>query len=131
MVYSSELNTIKAGESLPNVDVEISTADRNIGSLKGMRDLLAGEGRSILLGMPGAFTPTCSDLHLPGFYKRAAEFAELNVQSLNVITLNDRWVNNEWEKDQEACSATCAPNGERYGGRIQRICSFFSFSIGP
>ena len=113
MVYTADLKTIKVGDSLPNVEVEVSTADKGVGSLKGVQSLL-GEGRSILLGMPGAFTPTCSDLHLPGFYQKAAEFAELNVQSLNVITLNDRWVNNEWEKDQERCSASCSPSGERW-----------------
>ena len=90
MVYTAELKTIRAGERLPDVDVEVSTADRGIGTLKGVRSLL-GEGRSILLGMPGAFTPTCSDLHLPGFYQRAAEFADLNAPPVVPRAFSGEW----------------------------------------
>lgn len=112
-MYKTEFEMITAGSKLPAVEVELSTADKNIAKTQRLPDVI-GSGRSILLGMPGAFLPTCTDLHLPGFYQRASEFKELGVESLNVITLNDRWANFRWEKEQEACSASFAPNGERW-----------------
>ena len=46
-----------------------------------------GPGKSVLLGMPGAFTPTCNDRHLPGYYKQADKFKALGVDTVAVVTV--------------------------------------------
>ena len=52
--------------------------------------------------MPGAFTPTCSAKHLPGFVERADEFAAKGVDVIACIAVNDVFVMNAWGKDQGA-----------------------------
>jgi len=62
-----------------------------------------GNGTTVLVGMPGAFTPTCNDEHLPGYVNSLDRFKELGVERVAVITTNDRYVNNAWRSAIEAC----------------------------
>jgi glutaredoxin/glutathione-dependent peroxiredoxin len=50
--------------------------------------------------MPGAFTTTCSTEHLPGFVKNAKKIQSLGVDTIAVVTTNDRFVNQEWGTQQ-------------------------------
>ena len=50
--------------------------------------------------MPGAFTPTCSQEHLPGYIKEAKNFAALGYNTIAVVTTNDKFVNQEWMNAQ-------------------------------
>ena len=50
--------------------------------------------------MPGAFTPTCTQEHLPGYIKQAKKFADLGYRTIAVVTTNDKYVNREWMKSQ-------------------------------
>jgi peroxiredoxin len=50
--------------------------------------------------MPGAFTTTCSQVHLPGYVQSAKKLRSLGVDTIAVITTNDRFVNQEWGKQQ-------------------------------
>ena len=59
---------------------------------------------------PGAFTPTCNDKHLPGYYNQAATLKGLGVSKVAVCTMNDRFVNAKWQADMEEC--TGAGGGE-------------------
>jgi glutaredoxin/glutathione-dependent peroxiredoxin len=90
---------IKVGDTLPAVDVEIVTALNEDGTLESspvtISDLL-GKGRNILVGMPGAFTTTCSKEHLPGYVSAASTFRKLGVDQIAVVTTNDRYVNSAW-----------------------------------
>jgi len=65
-----------------------------------------GNGTTVLVGMPGAFTPTCSDQHLPGFIKQADKLKTLGVERVAVITTNDRYVNSAWNSAIEECMVT-------------------------
>ena len=56
--------------------------------------------------MPGAFTPTCTDAHLPGFIKQSTALKEVGVQRVGVLTTNDRYVNAAWNKAIEECMTT-------------------------
>jgi hypothetical protein len=51
-------------------DFDAPRAGGTLGTTKSIFSVL-GPGKSILLGMPGAYTPTCNDVHLPGFYSLA------------------------------------------------------------
>ena len=56
--------------------------------------------------MPGAFTPTCTDQHLPGFIKQSETLKSLGVERVCVITTNDRYVNSAWNGAIEECMRT-------------------------
>jgi len=50
--------------------------------------------------MPGAFTPTCSKEHLPGYIQAVDKLAALGIEKVAVVTTNDRFVNEEWSRQQ-------------------------------
>jgi peroxiredoxin len=57
--------------------------------------------RVVLLGVPGAFTPTCSKLHLPGFAANADAFKAKKIDEIAVTSVNDVFVLSAWAKDTE------------------------------
>lgn len=56
----------------------------------------------IIFGVPGAFTPTCSEKHLPGFVARYQEFLDLGVNEIWCLSVNDAHVMHAWGRDQQA-----------------------------
>jgi len=64
---------------------------------------LFGSGKSVLFGLPGAFTPTCSDVHLPGFIELAPQFAKAGVQTIACTSENDRFVLAAWNATVAQC----------------------------
>lgn len=98
---------VTVGTVLPDVDVtQIVLADDDdagpdgSGRIFGIREIL-GPGKSLLVGMPGAFTPTCSKVHLPGFVRLKRDFAKIGIDRICVVTTNDRFVNQEWMKNAQ------------------------------
>ncbi len=63
---------------------------------------LLGSGKVALFSVPGAFTPTCSAKHLPGFVKKAGEFKAKGVDKVVCMSVNDAFVMGAWGKDQNA-----------------------------
>jgi peroxiredoxin len=90
---------IKVGEKIPDVKLKTMTAD-------GIKDVstreLCGGKRVVLFALPGAFTPTCSAKHLPGFIERAAEFKAKGVDRIVCLSVNDAFVMGAWGKAQNA-----------------------------
>jgi peroxiredoxin len=113
MAYSVD-EPIDVGQTVPNIEVEMITnyASAGAGQVGETKPILSvlGTGTSILLGMPGAYTPTCTDIHLPGFYQAYSDFRRLGVSKIALITTNDRFVNAEWQKSMEQCQGV--PEGE-------------------
>jgi peroxiredoxin len=108
---------ITAGASLPDVEIEallfqlpesgdggIMNTDVKAAVLPLTKAL--GNGTTVLVGMPGAFTPTCSDKHLPGFIKQSDTLKGLGVERIAVVTTNDRYVNSAWNQAIEECMTT-------------------------
>ena len=89
--------TIEIGATIPSLKLMIATAE-------GPREVTTDElfkGRKVVMfGVPGAFTPTCSAKHLPGFIQHAAAFAEKGVESIVCMSVNDAFVMGAWAKDQ-------------------------------
>jgi peroxiredoxin len=56
--------------------------------------------RVALFGVPGAFTPTCSNQHLPGFVARAEELAGAGIDAVACLAVNDAWVMDAWREAQ-------------------------------
>jgi len=65
----------------------------------------------IVFALPGAFTPTCSSTHLPGYNTLAPVFKENGVDEILCVSVNDPFVMNEWAKDQEAEHLRLIPDG--------------------
>ncbi|MBW7929707.1 MAG: peroxiredoxin [Gammaproteobacteria bacterium] len=90
--------TIKVGERMPEGSFGIMTAE-GPGSLS-TADLFAGK-TVVLFAVPGAFTPTCSMNHLPGYVKHAAEIRAKGVDTIACMAVNDAFVMNAWGRDRE------------------------------
>jgi len=91
--------TIKVGDKAPAAKIKQMTPE-------GPKDLDTGEffkGKTVVLfAVPGAFTPTCSAKHLPGFVEKAAEIKGKGVDVIACLSVNDAFVMNAWGKDQKA-----------------------------
>ena len=64
-----------------------------------------------VFALPGAFTPTCSSSHVPGYNELAPVFKEHGVDDIICISVNDAFVMNEWAKEQKAKNITFIPDG--------------------
>ena len=84
---------IKVGETLPNVDLALGT--ENGPSPIKAADYFGGK-RTVLFAVPGAFTPTCSARHLPGFVEKAGELKAKGVDQIACISVNDAFVMGAW-----------------------------------
>jgi peroxiredoxin len=90
--------TIAVGDRIP--DVELWKVEGK--SFSGVASSKAlGEGKVVLFAVPGAFTPTCSDHHLPGFVIRADDILAKGVDTIACISVNDPFVMGAWAKDQK------------------------------
>lgn len=90
--------TISVGDKIPDVKVQVPGA--NGPEPASTADLL-GRGTVVLFGVPGAFTPTCSDHHLPGFVIRAEDLQAKGVDRIYCISVNDAFVMGAWGRDNE------------------------------
>lgn len=87
--------TIQVGDRLPQTTFRVMTADG--AKPKTTDDVFAGR-KVVLIGVPGAFTPTCHRNHLPGFIENAASFTEKGVDAIAVTAVNDVFVMDAWAK---------------------------------
>jgi peroxiredoxin len=87
---------IREGEKIPSV--KLKTVD--------MKDITTDEifkGKKVVLfAVPGAFTPTCSEQHLPGFVTHAEEIRKKGVDEIVCVSVNDAFVMKAWGKDRGA-----------------------------
>ena len=89
---------IKKGDILPDAKVFILNKDPEEISIKQ----IVGDEKAILFGLPGAFTPTCSAKHLPGFVSAANQLKEKNIKKVICISVNDPFVMDAWGKVHNA-----------------------------
>ena len=91
--------TIKVGEKLPTVSLKYMNKD---GMQTATTDELFKGKKAVLFGLPGAFTPTCSAKHLPGFVTHAADLKKKGVDLIACLSVNDAFVMDAWGKAQNA-----------------------------
>lgn len=65
----------------------------------------------VVFSLPGAFTPTCSSTHLPRYNELAGVFKENGVDAIICLSVNDAFVMDAWQEDQEAENVTLIPDG--------------------
>jgi glutaredoxin/glutathione-dependent peroxiredoxin len=90
--------TIAVGDRIPDVDLWKVT-EEGFAPVKSA-DVLR-KGKVVLFAVPGAFTPTCSDYHLPGFVIRSDEIHAKGVDTIACISVNDPFVMGAWARDQK------------------------------
>ncbi len=89
--------TVQVGDTIPSATLNIMTADGP--SAITTDDIFKGKTVA-LFGLPGAFTPTCSAQHLPGFVANADALRAKGVDSIVCLAVNDVFVMGAWGKDQ-------------------------------
>ena len=89
---------IKTGDKIPSMKLMVATPE---GPREADTAELLGRGKVVLFAVPGAFTPTCSSKHLPGFVKLAPEFKAKGVDKIVCMAVNDAYVMGAWGKDQK------------------------------
>jgi len=86
---------INKNDTFPNVEfrVLVDGSPKVVSSSE-----LFNEKKVLLVGVPGAFTPTCSNDHLPGFLKNYNEFKKRGIDQIFFVAINDPFVMAEWGK---------------------------------
>jgi peroxiredoxin len=87
---------IKEGDKIPNVKVK-ATDMSDITT-----DTLFSGKKVVLFAVPGAFTPTCSNKHLPGFIEKADEIRKKGVDDIICMSVNDAFVMKAWGEERGA-----------------------------
>jgi peroxiredoxin len=97
--------TIKVGDTLPEGKVqeyiEVETAGCSIGpNTFSVQDLVRGK-KIAIFGLPGAFTPTCSAQHVPGYLDKADALRGKGIDEIWCFAVNDPFVMGAWGRDQK------------------------------
>ena len=91
--------TINVGDRIPSVTLKQLTSE-------GVKEFTADEifrgKRIVLIAVPGAFTPACSQRHLPGYVDRAADIKAKGIDEIACVAVNDAFVMGAWGRDQKA-----------------------------
>jgi peroxiredoxin len=99
---------IKVGDPLPNVTLQEYSEVEGEGCSIGPNPVKVAEaakGKTIaLFALPGAFTPTCSAKHVPGFVEKADELKKAGVDEIWCVSVNDAFVMGAWARDQKTGS---------------------------
>ncbi len=90
--------TVSVGDRVPEATFKHMTKD-------GIDDVstaaLFGGKKVVIFALPGAFTPTCSARHLPGFVQQASDLKAKGVDTIACVSVNDAFVMDAWGRDQQ------------------------------
>ena len=89
---------IKVGDSLPHAKLTAATPD---GPKEVTTDDVFAGKKVVLFAVPGAFTPTCSAKHLPGYLQNIDALKDKGVDTVACLAVNDPFVMGAWAKDQD------------------------------
>jgi glutaredoxin/glutathione-dependent peroxiredoxin len=89
---------IKIGDTVPAVNLNVM----NDGPKPINTSEVFGAGTTVLFSVPGAFTPTCSARHLPGYVEQMAAFKAKGVDRVACVAVNDAFVMDAWGKSQNS-----------------------------
>jgi peroxiredoxin len=134
---------IAIGDRIP--EVKVFTFGENGPEVTTSTEVL-GTGKVVLFAVPGAFTPTCSDHHLPGFVMRADEIKAKGADKIVCVSVNDPFVMSAWGNDQsvgrsivmladgngeftEAMGLTMDGSGFGLGSRSQRYAAIIEDGV--
>lgn len=108
---------MKQGTRLPDVTFRTRIRDEQVGGEnpfrwndRTTRDYFSGK-TAIMIGLPGAFTPTCSTRQLPGYDEMAETFADHGIDAIYCVSVNDAFVMNRWAAHLGLKSIEMIPDG--------------------
>ena len=108
MLNFMQARQIEVGATLPSMedmDLAVVTDDCAFDDTCELISDRLMNGRTVIVGMPGAFTPTCTDLHLPGYIRNARTFRnKKGVKTLAVVTTNDKFIMTAWKRKMRSCA---------------------------
>lgn len=121
--------SIKVGDTLPNATFTVMGED-------GPKPVASGEvfgGKTVVLfAVPGAFTPTCSEQHLPGFVGQADALRAKGAATIACTAVNDVFVLNAWSKARGAEAITMLADGNAdFAKALGLDVDLSSFGLGP
>ncbi len=87
--------TIQVGDKLPSVDLQ-TMGDSGVETINSNQ--IFDSGKVVLFGLPGAFTPTCSASHLPGYVVQSDQLMAKGVSRIVCLSVNDAFVMDAWGK---------------------------------
>ena len=90
---------IEVGQKFPSVTIKQATAEGGADVNTG--ELFAGK-KAVIFALPGAFTPTCSQKHLPGFVAQLPQLKAKGVDIVACLSVNDAWVMKAWAEQHDA-----------------------------
>ena len=90
---------IEVGQKIPSVTIKQATAEG--GADVNPAELFAGK-KVVMFSLPGAFTPTCSQKHLPGYVKELPQLKAKGVDMVACLSVNDAWVMKAWAEQHDA-----------------------------
>ena len=96
-----QLRGIKTGEASPSAVVDIIEpvdGEFKVINAQDFGALLKSHKRAVVFALPGAFTPICSEKHLPGFIEKAAQLRAKGVEAIYCLSWNDYFVMKAWGK---------------------------------
>lgn len=99
---------IKVGDRIP--DVQVHVLENGMPKPVSTGEVL-GAGKVVLFAVPGAFTPGCSAVHLPGYVKGAADLKAKGIDRVVCISVNDAWAMDAWQKSAGAEAITMLGDG--------------------
>jgi peroxiredoxin len=91
--------TIKVGDRLPSVTLRQVTSE---GPKEVTTDSFFGGRKVVLFAVPGAFTPACSQRHLPGYVDNAAALKAKGIDEIACVAVNDPAVLTAWQRDRQS-----------------------------
>ena len=98
--------TIKVGDRLPagalSEYIEVESAECKIGPNEFKTDDLTRGKKVVLFGLPGAFTPTCSGKHVPGYVANYDKLKARGADEIICMSVNDAFVMGAWARDQKS-----------------------------
>lgn len=99
---------IQVGDKIPDVTLSIGSAEgpQNISTAE-----LFGGKKVVMFALPGAFTPTCSAAHLPGYVVKADELKAKGADMIACLSVNDAFVMHAWGESQNAEEVTMIGDG--------------------
>lgn len=100
---------IQQGQSLPQSSLNELTADGMV--THPTHELFAGK-KVVLFAVPGAFTPTCSEVHLPGYVVLADQLKAKGVDMIACVAVNDAFVMQAWGEAQNASEIRMLADGD-------------------
>jgi len=104
-------------KTVPNVVFKTRVRDESVGGENPFRwqdrttNELFGGKRVVVFALPGAFTPTCSSTHLPGYEKHYDDLKSLGVDEVYCLSVNDAFVMFQWGKHQGVEKVKLLPDG--------------------